>query len=212
MSSSKHKANKSSKRLGIPKVSKPEIRSNFKRIPILVEDMEKLRSRQDEKMQFSFRFLEIEHEYFNLGGTCSNWSTDLFKVLKEVSDIDRKTLVNEQRERYRAHKHDWNKLKFKYDLDGRFLEQLECRQIRISTSKGGIHGFLVGNRFYVVWLDPHHNLYPDDRYGGLRKFNPPETCCGKRDEELKVLNMANDWMSRGHSWRTGRTTSSEGQR
>lgn len=81
--------------------------------------------------------------------------------------------------------HNWDKLDYKYNFDDAFLEQVECRQARISTSQGGIHGFIIGNRFYVVWLDPHHNLYPDERYGGLKIFTPPETCCSYRDVELE---------------------------
>ena len=60
-------------------------------------------------------------------------------------------------------------------------------QIRISVSKGGIHGIFYNNIFYVIWFDPQHNLYPDKNHGGLKKVVPPSTCCKDRDFELQQL-------------------------
>lgn len=67
------------------------------------------------------------------------------------------------------------------------VELKDCYQIRISKSKGGIHGVFNGNIFYVIWLDPLHNMYPDDKYGGLRKIKPGSTCCKDRDKIIEQL-------------------------
>lgn len=67
------------------------------------------------------------------------------------------------------------------------VELKDCYQIRISKSKGGIHGVFNENIFYVIWLDPLHNMYPDDRYGGLRKVKPGSTCCKDRDQIIDQL-------------------------
>lgn len=159
-----------------------------KYLNISKEKIEYMRSQEKEKLIFSFRFLELGHEIFNLGGTCSKWSNDLFDMLKRISDITRNDFVNRLSEHYRSHTHEWKDLNYKYNFADEFLEQVECRQARISASKGGIHGFVIGNHFYVVWLDPHHNLYPDDRYGGIKKYSIPETCCGSRDIIIEELN------------------------
>ena len=45
------------------------------------------------------------------------------------------------------------------------------------------------NVFYIMWLDPLHNMYPNDRFGGLRKIQPPSTCC--RVEEQKWEELEN---------------------
>ena len=160
-----------------------------KKFPIPKEELEYLKTLNDKKMVFSFRFIELEHEAFNLTGTCYKWGNDLFNLLKELSLISRNQFVIDLKDHYRCHTHDWSELRYKYDFSDDFLEQVECRQARISTSKGGIHGFIIGNRFYVVWLDPQHNLYPDDKYGGLKILEPPETCCGYRDKEIVRLNQ-----------------------
>ena len=72
------------------------------------------------------------------------------------------------------------------------VELKDCYQIRISKSKGGIHGVFSGNIYYVIWLDPLHNMYPDDRYGGLRKVKSGSTCCKDRDQIIERLQESND--------------------
>lgn len=173
------------KQIHIPQPQVPPKRQ--KTLPIPQEELEMLEKRKNENLIFSFKFLELDHKAFNLGGTCVRWVNDLFRLFKELSQITRDDLVIGLKDHYRSHLHNWEKLDYKYDLPDEFLKQVECRQVRISSSKGGIHGFIIGNTFYVVWLDPHHNLYPDERYGGRKIFEPPETCCGYRDEELKRL-------------------------
>lgn len=185
---SRHKTIKRKNKSQNISIPKPDIPSKQKKkFPISQEELEYLETQSHRKMVFSFKFLELEHEAFNLGGTCNRWGNDLFKLLSELSNVTRNDFVNKLQAHYRSHLHKWDELDYKYKLGDDFLEQVECRQARISTSKGGIHGFIVGNMFYVVWLDPHHNLYPDDRYGGVKKFTPPETCCSYRDHELIEL-------------------------
>ncbi|MBU5439319.1 hypothetical protein KQI42_14945 [Tissierella sp. MSJ-40] len=184
----KHKTTKKKfnpKTFKAPKPSKPQKQN--KEFPIPEEELEKIKALSDQKLVFSFRFLELNHEAFNLGGTCNRWGNDLFNLFNQLSKITRNEFVNELREHYRSHTHCWDELDYKYNFDDDFLEQIECRQARISTSKGGIHGFIIGNRFYIVWLDPHHNLYPSERHGGLKIFQHPNTCCGDRELEIQEL-------------------------
>ena len=46
---------------------------------------------------------------------------------------------------------------------------------------------IIENVFYVIWLDSLLNMYPDDRFGGLRKVKAPSTCCKDRDNEILEL-------------------------
>lgn len=139
----------------------------------------------EQGLKFSFEALD-KTEYFSLDGTCQNWSADLFEMLKDVSGHSVVDMVSgDYKRKYRVHNHEKATPPSKLP-DGVALK--DCYQIRISTSKGGIHGvFGIGNVFYVIWLDPLHNMYPDDRFGGLRKVKPPSTCCKDRDEELAQL-------------------------
>lgn len=62
----------------------------------------------------------------------------------------------------RVHGHDWKKATAKFGFPDSFFEQHQddCLQFSISKANGRVHGFLIENVFYVVWLDPDHNLYP----------------------------------------------------
>lgn len=124
--------------------------------------------------------------------TCPAWASDLFDVLKQVSSLDIKRIMSGEFSRegspLRIHSHSKATLPpgvnlpagvdVKFSLD-------DFWQIRISVSKGGIHGEFIDNIFYVMWFDPLHNLYPDPNHGGLKKIHPPRTCCMDRDEEIE---------------------------
>ena len=136
---------------------------------------------------FSFESLE-QNEYFNLDSTCENWSKDLFDIMKTVSTIDVTDIKSGKFSRpgspLRRHRHEFAKAPCPLP-NNVLLENMW--QIRISRRKGGIHGRFVNNIFYVIWFDPHHNLYPDDHFGGLRTVRPPQTCCKERDQEIYEL-------------------------
>lgn len=144
--------------------------------------------KDNDNVLFSFQDLS-ENKYFNLDATCENWSLELLKCMKVVSGISKGEIVagkySGKHSTLRIHNHkDANPpcpLPDRIDLE-------EFYQIRLAKSKGAIHGVFVENIFYVIWLDPHHNMYPDDRYGGLKVITPPKTCCKDRDEIIEQLN------------------------
>lgn len=137
----------------------------------------KANAAKDDRFKFSFVFLDLEHEYFNLGGTCMKWYRTL---LGRLSDMSQKNL-NEMKAcpTYRFHSHDMEKIEFK---PSSYDQQLDFYQISLGKGLGRIHGYLIDGMFYVVWLDRHHNLYPDKKHGGLKKFDEPETCCGYNED------------------------------
>lgn len=147
----------------------------------------------DNGIVFSFEALD-RTEYFNLDGTCQNWASDMLEMMKQVSKLTVKQLTSGQFRTFRLHALNGapcpSQLPTGVDLK-------DMHQLRIMRSKGGIHGVLIGSCFYVIWLDPLHNMYPDKRFGGLRKVIPPSTCCSDCDEEIfklqeKLQNAIND--------------------
>lgn len=145
-----------------------------------------------EKVLFSFEAVE-KNEYFNLDGTCQNWAADLFDTMQKVSRIALKDIYagkySGKTSPFRIHRHEDAKPPCKLPFNI-LLEDMW--QIRISISKGGIHGIFFDNIFYVIWFDPQHNLYPDKNHGGLKKVIPPSTCCKDRDMEIEQLKEEND--------------------
>ncbi len=142
---------------------------------------------ESQKILFSFEAVE-KNEYFNLDGTCQNWAADLFETMKKVSGIELKDIYagkySGKTSPFRIHRHE------NADPPCKVPERISLEdmwQIRISVSKGGIHGIFSDNIFYVIWFDPQHNLYPDRNHGGLKKVVPPSTCCKERDLEIERL-------------------------
>lgn len=140
-----------------------------------------------QKILFSFEAID-KTEYFNLDGTCQNWAADLFDTMQKVSGLTIKDIhsgkYSGKNSTLRIHPHGNVKPPCKVP-ENVALEDMW--QIRISLSKGGIHGIFYDNIFYVIWFDPHHNLYPSKNHGGLKKIKPPSTCCKDRDLEIDRL-------------------------
>ena len=152
----------------------------------------------DNTVVFSFEAYD-KTEYFNLDGTCQNWAAELIDMMQDVSTHTVVELTSGRYNKYRVHDHRSVKKCPSPLPAGVALKDMY--QIRISKSKGGIHGVFRENTFYVIWLDPLHNMYPDEKYGGLRKVRETSTCCKDRDEELlrlqeeleKARNEAKEW-------------------
>lgn len=158
----------------IPKAVKAEVRQ--------IPEAKSLHITND-GIVFSFEALE-RTEYFNLDGTCQNWASDMLEMCKDISKLTVRQLTSGTYRTYRFHSHEWANCPSPLPVG---VELKDIYQLRISTSKGGIHGILRENCFYVLWLDPLHNMYPDDRFGGLRKVREANTCCKDRDEEILKL-------------------------
>lgn len=156
----------------LPAVSIPD-ESPLKGFPMPQEEIDRVRKMKKEKLTFSFKFFDRHHEVFNLGKTKVSWFISLLDAMKEVSDLTRNQLVVEQRNHYQCHPHKWDELDYKFNFSDEFLCQVECLQFRLSTGGGRVHGFIIGNRFYIVWLDPHHNLYASNKHGGRKFYGAP---------------------------------------
>lgn len=138
---------------------------------------------KEKNVLFSFSALE-KNKYFNIDSTCANWASDLFDILKNISEYTKTDLIQGKAGTCRVHNHEAAKPPSKLP-NGIALK--DFYQIRISKSKGGIHGVFYENVFYIIWFDPLHNMYPDQRYGGLRVITPPKTCCADREERIEEL-------------------------
>ena len=121
----------------------------------------------------SFSCFDREHELFNLGGTSkdnvveSAWFLDLLDCLKIIGG---KTIQEMKGSTYDLHPIDWDSANAKIPNGN---TQLEYWQFRINKSKGRVIGFILNQVFYIVWLDPHHNLTDSEGYGKAIRYNRP---------------------------------------
>lgn len=170
------------------KIPSPKIPTPVSPTKIFVtkEQDDRIKSFRDGHIIFSFEYLDRSNEKFNLGGTCVQWFVSLLDTLK---DISQKTFYEFtlSASHYEYHNHNWKETSEKGFPFSNDSVQYEGAQFRISSSKGRVHGFFIGHVFYIVWIDPHHNLYPDDRFGGIRTYPRQNTCFEQLEERISCL-------------------------
>lgn len=148
----------------------------------------------DKSFSFSFACFDRTHELFNLGdktkeGVVSGkWFLDFLDCLKSVSN---KNIVELKSSLHDLHPILWNKTNTKAPANS---EQCEYWQFRINKSKGRIIGFFIDGVFYIVWLDPHHNLTNSEGYGGVNRYKAglslyetQEQCIIQLKEQIRYL-------------------------
>ena len=122
---------------------------------------------------FSFSCFDRSHKLFTLGdntkdGTVSGkWFLDLLDCLKIVNS---KTIAELKTSMYDLHPIDWTKANTQAPPSS---AQCEYWQFRINKSKGRVIGFFIDDVFYIVWLDPHHNLTNSEGYRGIEQYRRP---------------------------------------
>ena len=126
------------------------------------------------QLVISFEYLDTGSKKYSMNAIGDNKTTikfynDFFNKLKEYEKLDNfKKYVHDNlvfRVKNHIHPIDWKDNKIRESgfncLDSRLMEQIreECWQLGINNHGFRIHGFFIENVFYVVWLDPNHELY-----------------------------------------------------
>lgn len=138
----------------------------------------------EKSLSFSFSCFDRSEPLFNLGSGDSEgvlsgrWFVDLLDCLKNVSNT---TIPDLQTSMHDLHRINWKHTNVHQPANS---VQYEYWQFRVSKSKGRVIGILIDRVFYLVWLDPHHNLTNCDGYEGPKKYNPPQS----EYEQLEAQN------------------------
>ena len=121
------------------------------------------KQRFDDEIIFSFKYLDVlVFPKFSIAGCGESYLAKLLLRLKDLSRITYNEFVSNQSSALRSHKIYWPKTTETngFTCLNSELRQQQAFQFEISANEHGrVHGFLVSNIFYIVWLDPHHNLY-----------------------------------------------------
>jgi len=110
---------------------------------------------------FSYKYLELEHVKF-----CVNdQNTEYFiKLIMRLADVSRMT-INELKQRnstgLKSHAIKWKDVSENcFGIPHEDEIVTEPWQFAISANEyGRVHGFIIGNTFFVRWIDPNHLLY-----------------------------------------------------
>lgn len=115
-----------------------------------------------EGLSFSFKYYQQQHPRFTvIGQPLAYWQT-LLTRLKDLSGLSAQELLANRSRALRCHPIRWEETcEDRFGLPNE--EQLVDTPYQFSLSSnahGRVHGFLIDQIFYVVWLDPEHSLYP----------------------------------------------------
>lgn len=127
-------------------------------------------------ISFSFKYFG-QQEYFGIGEQDANWFANLFDRIKDLSSKTKAIIENPiEREAYRLHPIDWDARNCpitiaelssvpQYIKDN--AEDDFFWQFQLSKGTGRVVGFFNEDStiFYIVLLDPKHNIQPSKDYG-----------------------------------------------
>ncbi|MCE1175948.1 MAG: hypothetical protein LWW76_02375 [Burkholderiales bacterium] len=118
----------------------------------------------DKLIRFSFRHFKITEKFCLPKINVDNYLETLIIRLQAVSSLTIKEFLQPSKT-LRNHPHDWTTTTEPngYNLGGQ-LDELEGWQFCLSSNEHGrVHGILIDDVFYVVWLDVNHLLYPKNK-------------------------------------------------
>lgn len=122
--------------------------------------MHSLKDLPENLLRFSFKYLHICEKYPLK--QCYEYIGSLFDRLKAVSQMQIKDFITSNSKSLRSHSHDWSTTTEPNGYSNLNEHLKECLSWQFSLSSnehGRVHGLLIDNVFYIVWLDPNHNLY-----------------------------------------------------
>lgn len=115
-------------------------------------------------IRFSFKFLDETDDAFQFEGNQPHYFLKLLQRLRDMSRLEMSDVLRNlgQHKGMRCHPIDWSETTrvngFGIPIDG---ADANAWQFSLTSNEHGrVHGFLIESTFFVVWLDPQHNLYP----------------------------------------------------
>jgi hypothetical protein len=119
---------------------------------------------RDLPLRFSFKYLDLHtNAKFCLDHCESGYLEKLLLRLRDVNGFTVNEFRTNRDASLRAHIHDWRKTSEPQGFSSlnAQLRSAEAWQFEITKKvHGRVHGILLDDTFYVVWLDPKHHLYP----------------------------------------------------
>ncbi len=125
------------------------------------------------ELHISFRYLCNDNKKYSLDSITDSrerikLENVLLSKLQEYCKLDNFKLQLSDK-KYKQHNHihpiNWKDPQIREEsftgLDDELMKQIkdDCWQLGIDNHAFRVHGFFIENVFYVVWLDPKHNLY-----------------------------------------------------
>jgi hypothetical protein len=115
-----------------------------------------------ELLKFSFRHLDLQTEKFQLSECDEEFLRQLLQTIRELSSwtVEQFREMNNRENRHVISFPDTTEADGFRNLDPDQLAYHESWQFQLVRQElWRVHGILIDDTFYVVWLDPNHRLY-----------------------------------------------------
>jgi hypothetical protein len=117
-------------------------------------------------IRFSFTYLQTNHPKFPCNHQDAKYFSVLLERLKNISTMTFTEITVKNAANLRCHPIDWSDRRVTEKCFGipneEQLVDTPYQLFQVSANEyGRVHGFFIEeeNIFYIVWLDPNHNLY-----------------------------------------------------
>ena len=113
-------------------------------------------------MKYSFKYLDLHNKKFSLQKCEKGYLKQFLTRVKELSDFTCKSFIENRSTTIRSNSINWENSSengFKNVDPQNWKEQ--SYEFSITANKHGrVHGFIRDPVFYIVWIDPNHELFP----------------------------------------------------
>lgn len=117
----------------------------------------------NERLRFSFEFFDKDDAELCPPVFRDGYTQRLMERLKALSTWTVHQFTNQKQGTVRNHHHDWSKTTRPGGfgrLPSNMRELLGWQFCLAENSFGRVHGVILDNTFFIVWLDHDHKLYP----------------------------------------------------
>lgn len=118
-------------------------------------------------IRFSFKYLDlVTNDKFGLHQLQEETVEKLLNRMKAISAMTLREFRTCDKDRaYRIHDIKWERTTEEngFTCLNEQLRDEEAWQFMLGLKKGRVHGLLIEETFFVVWLDPRHLLFLSDR-------------------------------------------------
>ena len=117
---------------------------------------------ESDEIRFSYKYLDLKHDKFCVD--CQN-SEYFIKLIARFADVSRMTAKELRLPRnngsIRSHGIKWHEVSEDcFGIPNEDEIVTDPWQFSVSSNEHGrVHGFIIGNTFFVRWFDPEHKLY-----------------------------------------------------
>ena len=127
----------------------------------MAKKIQKTKLKPLQSISFSFKYFQDGHSKFSCNGREIAYWLTLLERLKAISALTAQELLVNRSSSLRCHPIKWEDTSENgFGLPNE--EQLVDTPYQFSVSSnehGRVHGFFIDEVFYIIWLDPNHQLY-----------------------------------------------------